>query len=77
MLDIEILNILTINFNTIGTKETNRSAKYIQIQPTPAGCEKHHTNTRQEASKPGWYCTKTSSNLNLKSNSTDKPMVND
>ena len=45
MPDTEILNILTINCNTVDTKETDRTARWN------AGCEEHHTNIRQEAGK--------------------------
>ena len=78
MPEIEILNILTTYCNRTGTKEKHRAANCCTITATTqgAGCEQHYINTRQEAGKPGRCYTNTSSNSHLKSNSTDKPMVN-
>ena len=78
MSDTEIINIITINCNTIGMQETGRAAKCStnKANNQGSGCEKHCTNARQEASRPGRCYTNTSHNLNLKSNNTDMPVVN-
>ena len=77
MPDIEILEIPNMNCNTIGTKETQRAVKCStnMANSQGSGCEQHYTNTRQEASRPGKCYANTSRNLNLRSNSADKPMV--
>ena len=48
MPDIEILNILTVNYNTIGTKEIDRTAKCSANTANSqcSGCCQHYTNTR-------------------------------
>ena len=64
--DIEVLNILTINCNAIGTKETDRDASCsINTAITQdAGNEQCYTNTRQEPSMPRKIQYKQDSNLN-------------
>ena len=49
MLAIEILGIITINCNTIGTQETNKAAKCSTntVSGQGLGCEQHCRNTRQ------------------------------
>ena len=42
MPDIEILNILTINYNATGTKETDRDANCNKTQPSPRVQEVSH-----------------------------------
>ena len=77
MPDIEILNILTMNCNTMGTQETNRAAICCTNTANSQGscCTKHYKNTRQEAGRVESCYTNTSSNSKLKSNSGDKLMV--
>ena len=74
----EILNIPTINCKTIATQETDRVTKCSSntANTQGAGCEQHYTNMRQEASRPGRCYTNINSNSKLKSNSANKPMVN-
>ena len=47
--DIETLNILTVNCNTIGIEKTHRAAKCSTDTATSQGlgCEHHYTNARQ------------------------------
>ena len=77
MLDIGLLNILTINCNTIGKKKQIELPVAVQTQPSPSVQDTSNTiNTKQETSKPRRCYTNKSSNLNLDSNSADKPMIN-
>ena len=78
MPDIEILNILSINCNTVGTHETDTPARCSTntAKSQVSGCEQHYTNSKQEAGRPGRCYANTNSNSNLKPNSMDKPMVN-
>ena len=78
MPDIEILSILTINCNTLGTKETDRAANCSTNTAITqgAGCDQNYTNTKQDAGRSGRYYTNTSINSNLNSNSADKPTIN-
>ena len=78
MPDIEILDILTINCNTIGTEEAAKAAKCSvnRAYSKDSGCEQQYTNTRQEADRPEKCHTNTDSNPNSKSNNLDKPMFN-
>ena len=77
MLDIEILNTVTTDCNTIGTKETDRDPTcYTNTAIMQgAGCEQCYTNTRQEIGRPGRCYTNTNSNPDLNLTSTDKPVV--
>ena len=77
MPDTEILNILTINYNTIGTREMYRATSYSRNTAITwgAGYEQHYRNTRQEAGKLERCYINTSITSNLKSYSTDNPMV--
>ena len=78
MPDIKILDILTINCNTIGTQEPDKADKCSPNTATSqgSGCEQHFTNTRQEPERPEKHDTNTDSNSNSKSNKIDNPTVN-
>ena len=68
MSDIEMLNIWTVNYNTVGTQQADRATKYRTNTDScqGAGCEQHYSNTRQEAGRPGSCYTKPSSNSHFK-----------
>ena len=53
MPDIEILYTLTINCNTIGTQEADKTAKYSISTAKDHGSEyeQHYTNTRKDADR--------------------------
>ena len=61
MSDIEILNILNISCNTIGTEEADKDANHSTNTPVThgAGSEQHYANTRTENGKPARSCTNT------------------
>ena len=77
MTDTE-MHILTIKYNAIGTKKTDRDA-YCNTNTAitqDAGGEQHYINTRQETGRPGRCYNNTQSNSSLNLNSTDKSMIN-
>ena len=75
MPDIETLDVLTINCNTIDGKETDKADKGSTNTATCQGsrCEQHYTNMMQEAETPKKCYSNTDSNQTL--DSKDKPMV--
>ena len=76
MSNINTLDILTINCNTIGTREADITNKCSAITANCQGscCEQHYTNMIQEAARPQKCYTNIDSMS--KSNNKDKPMVN-
>ena len=54
MPDIEILNILNINCNTIGTMETGRAANSVQTQPSSRVQDLSNTIQTQGKKLAGW-----------------------
>ena len=67
MPDIEILNILTIYCNAIGTKEKERDATNTAITKGETR-EQCYTNGMQEDGGPGRYYANTNSDSNLNPN---------
>ena len=59
MPDIEILNILTIQCNTVGTEEADTDANCSTNRPVTHGTrgEQHYANTRPETGEPVRSCT--------------------
>ena len=85
MLDIELLNILQINCNTIGTKKEEKGANYNQNKKDTikAGRKQCCTNTGQEKDcykkdNDAGSCTNTGNSLNSNNRplKTLLPMVN-
>ena len=78
MPDNKTLNILTINCNKIIKQERDRAAKCSTNTACShvAVCEQHYANTGQGAGKLRNCYTYTSIYSNLKSNSADRPSVN-
>ena len=78
MPSIEILDILTINCNIIGTQECDRARKCSinTANGQDLGCEQHYTNMRQDADRLEECYRNTDSDSDLKSNIENKPMVN-
>ena len=78
MPNIEILDILMINCNTIDTREAGKAAKCSTntANGQGLGCQQHYTNRRQEDDGLVKCYTNTVSNSNSKSNNLDKPAVN-
>ena len=74
---IEILDILTINCNTIGTREADRAAKCNRNTDNGRSVlgEQLYTNIRQESDMPE-KCYTNTGNSNSKSNNVDKPTAN-
>ena len=61
MSGIDILDILTMNCNTIDTHKANRAIKCITNTANCQGsrCEQHYKNMMQEADSPKIYYTNT------------------
>ena len=88
MPDIEILNILTISCNTIGTEEAYKNANCSTNTPVTCGAGSYqpYTNIRPETCKleRSWTNTNSNSNCytntgsdsNLKSSNAFMPSVN-
>ena len=77
MPNTEILDILTITFNTIGTQQVETATKCStnKANGPGSGCEQQYISTRQEASRPEKCYENTDCNSNSKSNNVDKPSV--
>ena len=76
MPDIEILNIVTIDFNTIDTKVTDRAASYSTKMDITQDLSNTVKTQEKKLGKPRTLYTNTDSNSNLISYSADKPNVN-
>ena len=86
MPDIELLNILQINCNTIGTKKEETGTNYNEIKRNTisVGCEQCYANTNLEKDcdkkdNSADSCTNTGSSLNSNNSphNTSWPIVKD